>query len=376
MGTTDSAIHSREGGSIPPRPKTPPQHCAITRTDALHRFQRALGGSTLYINTVAVALEAISSDPTAAKKAADKLNVSWRDPIDPKAPPLEVLAAKLELPADESRMRNLTAQARTFVLRSVLVGAVDALDAYLTGIARLNWLNFSPSTVATCTKATTRPGGKAWSISERCGALCKELDLTQAAELLPLISLAVRWRNALVHSEDAEFKLPQEDRIALAKNPAIFNKAAFSVTKAVARFDEGRDPTLKDVTTFVAYVQELCKSLDSAAILRVAGTEPAAEEVLRSRLKSRFKSRIALYEFWGVTRKHEWSEREQSQKGFERTDRGDFESKWRTRFENLLSSIGFPLTQRPASAVITPAELGRIRGASARALADELGLPH
>ena len=147
-----------------------------------------------------------------------------------------------------------------------LLGRVPALDAYLTGVARLSWLNVSPDTLATCTKATTRPGGKAWSISERCGALCNELALTQAANLLPLISLAVRWRNALVHSEDAEFKLPHESRIAQAKNPANFNKAAFSVTNAVERFDQGKDPTLKDVTTFVAYVQELCKSVDSAAI--------------------------------------------------------------------------------------------------------------
>lgn len=375
MGTTNSAIHSRDGGSTPPRPEITQRVCAITRTEALQRFQRSLGGSTLYINTVAVALEAISSDPAAAQRAANKLNVSWQVPVNPNAPPLEVLAVRLELPTNERRMRELTAQARAFVLRSVLVGAVDALDAYLTGVARLSWLNFSPDTVGTCTKATTRPGGKEWGISERCGALCNELALTQAAKLLPLISLAVRWRNALVHSENAKFKLPPEDRSALVKNSASFNKAAFNVTSAVERFDQGRDPTLKDVTTFVAYVQELCKSVDGAAIGRVAGTESDVEKVLSSTLKGRFKSRSALYEFWGVTRKHEWSESAQSQKGFERTERGNFESKWLTRFENLLSSIGFSLTQRPASAAIAPAELGRIRGSSARALADELGLP-
>ena len=122
-------------------------------------------------------------------------------------------------------------------------------------------------------------------------------------------------------------------------------------------------------------MQELCKSVDSAAIRRVAGTESDVEAVLRSRLKSRFKSRNELYEFWGVARKHEWSESALRQKGFERTERGKFESKWQTRFQNLVSSVGLSLTQRPASAEITPTELGRIRGASARALADELGFP-
>ena len=375
MGTTDSAIDSRDSGSTPQGPERPPKVCAITRTEALQRFQRSLGGSTLYINTVAVALEAIASDPAAAQRAADKLNVGWRAPVDPKAPPIEVLATRLELPTNERRMRELTAQARAFVLRSALVGAVDALDAYLTGVTRLSWLNFSPETVATCTKATTRPGGKAWSISERCGSLCEELALDPTTRLLPLISLAVRWRNALVHSEGAEFKLSQEDRTALASNSASLNKAAFSITKAVERFDQGKDPTLKDVTTFVAYMQELCTSVDGAAIRRVAGTEVDVEKLLLSRLKSRFKSRSALYEFWGVSRKHEWSASAQSQKGFERTSRGDFEPKWRTRFENLLNSLGFSMTQRPASAAISPSGLGRIRGASACVVADELGLP-
>lgn len=371
MGILDSVIDSRDGGSTPLRPISTPTVCAITRTDALQRFQRSLGGATLYINTVAVALEAISSDPPIAQAAAHKLNVGWQAP----KPPPEVLAKRLKLPTNEPRMRELTAQARAFVLRSVLVGTIDALDAYLTSLARQSWLNFSQTTVDICTKATTRPGGKAWSISERCGALCDELALEQAGKLVPLISLVVRWRNALVHSDNAEFKLPNEDRTALTTNSKSFNKAAFSVSSALERFDQAKDPTLKDITTFVAYVQELCISVDKAAIQRVAGTEADVEKVLLSRLKSRFKSRGALYEFWGTSRQREWSESEQSKKGFERMNRGDFEAKWRSRFENLLSSIGFSQTKRPTSAKISPAELGRIRDASARALADELGLP-
>lgn len=369
-----SAQHSRDGGSTPPGPIGSSSVCAISRTDALQRFQRSLGGSTLYINTVAVALEAISGDPSLAEDAAKKLSLGWRAPVASKASSNDRLATKLDLPANEPRMRQLTSQARTFVLRSVLVGAVDALDVYVGSVARLTWLNFSKETVSVCTKAITRPGGSAFSISERCEALCKELGLNEEVKILPLVTLAVRWRNALVHYDGADFELPKKDRSALEADPTVLNKAAFDVRSAIEKFDQRKPPSLKEVTTLLAYIQDLCMSIDSSAIRRVAGTESSVEQILKDRLRTRFRSRNQLYEFWGVSRSNEWSESAIAKKGYDRTDRGEFEAKWHSKFANLLSAIGFPMTTKATSAQITPSELARIRGASARELADELGL--
>lgn len=370
-----SAQDSRDGGSTPPGPQEDLQVFAISRTDALQRFQRSLGGSTLYINTVAVALEVVSGDPSLAEEAAKKLNLGWQAPSDVKASSLEGLATRLHLPAGEQRMRQLTAQARTFVLRSVLTSAIDALDVYLGSVARLSWLNFSNEMVLVCTKAKTPLGGRAYSISDRCEALCNELELTEVLKLLPLVALASRWRNALVHFDDADFKLDSKDRSALKSNFATFNKAGFDVITTIDRFDQKKPPTLKDVTTLLAYMQDICGSIDSSAIRRVAGSADDVMKVLKDRLRSRFRTRNKLYEFWGVSRSNEWSSSERAKRGHERVDRGEFEVKWNSRFANLLSSIGFPKTGRATSAQIPLDQLERIRGACARELADELQLP-
>lgn len=102
MATLSCDVDSRDGGAVPLGPP-PVLYRAISRTDALRNFQRAVGDATLHLNTVAVGLEAITSCPAAAQLAAKTLNVGWRAPkVAAKelkdAPVVEPLAKRVVLP--------------------------------------------------------------------------------------------------------------------------------------------------------------------------------------------------------------------------------------------------------------------------------------
>ena len=355
---------------------------ALSRTEAFRAFQRAIGDATLHLNTVAVGLEAISSDPAAAQKAAATLNVGWRPPANARkvsrdAPVGEPLAQRVVLPGAPARLRDLTSRSRIFVLRAVLVAACDALDAYVAEVARTAWLKIDAAAADICTKAVTKPGRIAWSLAERYAELCASLDLRELEGLCSIVALGSRWRNALVHAEDAEFTLATSDRNALMSRAAQLNKAGFVVGQALDRFKSRLNPTLKDVTTIVAYAQDLCATIDRRAIERVASNESDVEALLRARLAAHFKSRGRVDDFWGTHREQEWdADRNANVRPLDRTARAiGCDTKWQSRFGSLLDSLGFSVTKHPASAPISDREIGKLSGMSAQEFADELKLP-
>jgi hypothetical protein len=337
----------------------------------------------LHLNTVAVGLEAIASDPVAAQKAAATLNVGWRPPVhSSKAPKnlvfIEPLAKHVSLPTTPAGLRDLTSRSKIFVLRAVLVAACDSLDMYVTEVARTGWLKIDDAkTIDICTKADTKPNNVAWSLAERYATLCQALDLSHLEGHCAIVALGSRWRNALVHAEDAKFVLANSDRQMLISNAAQLNKAGFVVGQALARFTNKLNPTLKDVTTIIAYAQELCTEIDRRAIKRIASKESDVEQLLRERLRAHFKSRGRVDDFWGIHRDQEWDKDQNAKvRGPDRTARaGSFDVKWVSRFGSLLDALGFSATKHPASAPVSDREIGRLSSMSANQFADELELP-
>lgn len=356
---------------------------AISRTDAFRRFQRALGDATLHLNTVAIGLEAIASDVSAAQKAANALNVGWRLPAGKKnaaksASIVEPLAKPIRLPTEGTKLRDLTARSKVFVLRAVLVAACDCLDTYVAELVKTPWLKIDESTADICTKAVTKPGKIAWSLAERYTAICTALQIPSMEGRCAIVALGSRWRNALVHAEGAKFDLHSSDRQMLMSNADGLCKAGFIVTQALERFKNGSDPTLKDVTTIVSYSQELCATIDRYAIVRVMNHSSEVERFLLERLKMHFKSRGRVDDFWGIHRDQEWDmDKCAKVRPAERTERASaFDAKWHSRFGQLLDSLGFSASQHPVSGHLSAKEVGRLTSMSAKEFADELSLPN
>lgn len=348
---------------------------SISRTKAFRTLQKTIGGATLHLNTVAVGLELIIPKPVDTPSG---LHISWSSP------------------ETEMKRRELAAQARTFVLRSVLVAACDALDAFLIQFARTEWLVFSQTAKDKATKATTAPGKKAWSIEDRLSALADDLTLPDVSGEIGLMSLAARWRNAIVHTSGANFKLEPSTKSLLESQAArtrLSSKANFDCKTALAHFLGGKPPTLKEVTTILAFMQDLCRKLDEAAIQRAAGTVESVESLLITGLRGKFRSRGQLYEFWGIHRRGEWriDGREPPSTDHEMDDRRNlsdmekaqldirsaaFATKWSNKFGNLLSEIGFVETKgdRQISAVLCDNTIKRFRNMSACEFADAIGI--
>lgn len=381
MTTTSCESDSRDGASRPPGP--PSKHPrALSRTEAFKAFQRSIGDATLHLNTVAVGLEVISLDPSAAQAAAAALNVGWRPPSvaskkSVTLPAAEPLAKRVVLPTGMKALRDLTSRSKIFVLRAVLVTAFDALDTFVTEIARTEWLKFDLGVIDICTKAVTKPGKIAWTLSERYFTICQALGIRELNGHCALLGLGSRWRNALVHAENAEFALEKEDRKLLIDHADQLNKAGFKVGQALDRFDHGLNPTLKDVTTIISYAQDLCRVIDLKAIQVVASQESEVEALLHDRLRAYFKSRGRVDAFWGIHRDHEWDLTLNAKlKNPDRVARSEsYIAKWESRFESMLDALGFSSTKHPASAPVSFKEIGRLRSMSASEFAQELGLP-
>lgn len=168
----------------------------------------------------------------------------------------------------------------------MLVAACDSLDAYIAEVARTPWLKIDKATAAIFTKAVTKQGGSTWSLAERYATLCKALNLKDKESACSIIALG-HAGNALVHAEDAEFALNPIDK-KLSSHGSV-DKAGFDIAQALERFDCRLNPTLKDVTTIIAYAQDLCTAIDRKAIQSVASEPQQVEELLRERLKEHFR---------------------------------------------------------------------------------------
>ncbi|MDH4869003.1 hypothetical protein SBO82_18745 [Alcaligenes nematophilus] len=342
---------------------------SISRTKAFRKLQKTIGGATLHLNTVAVGLELMVAQPVVTPIG---LHISWSSP------------------ANEEKRRELVTQSRAFVLRSVLVAACDALDAFLIQFVKTDWLLFSSDVESKVTKATTGPQKKAWSIEDRLSAIASELalmDVCGVKEEIGLMSLAVRWRNAIVHTSSAEFKLEPSIKSLLEKEETInylMSKAGFNCEVALRNFLNEKSPTLKEATTILAFMQDICRKLDQAAIRRVGGSVEEVEGLLISRLRERFRSRRQLYEFWGVHRRSEWLidgqeppsnshekdlRRKLSEREKEELDRRSklFEKKWCSKFGNLISEMGFVEIEGEGnvSAVLCDENINRLMNMSA-----------
>lgn len=308
----------------------------------------------MHLNTVAVSLEQIIPNVVTVPAS---LNIGWSCP-----------------PTPEKR-RDLACQTRAFVLRAVNVAACDALDAFLVDIVNTDWMNFSAQTKDIATKATTQKGGKEWSVGQRLDAICSELSLLFPSEIA-LANFANRWRNAVVHSTNARFDLDAGDRQALVSGNSLFStKAGFDINDALSHFDNKQNPTLKEVTTFLAFMQDLCRAIDQAAIKKAAPTNSKMEEILKANLRQFFSPKGKIAEFWGTSRLAEWAESELRTNPDSRTQRTEvYRAKWDVKFGNLLSELGFVDIKKPFAGELTDIELGRLRSMSAKEFADELGL--
>ena len=334
---------------------------SIAKTNSFRALQKSIGGATLYLNTVAVGLEL--TVPNQVNPIPAGLHISWNSP------------------STLTKRRELASQARTFVLRAVLVTACDALDTFIRDFSRTTWLNFPLNVVDIATKATTRQGKIEWSVFDRLKALSDDLGLEDVDPPFALLSLATRWRNAVVHAGNAKYALESDVRAVLNRPEAVqrlLGKARFDIASAVRRFDAGESPTLKDVTTALAFMQDACRQLDQTAINRVAHNAEQVEALLMQALRKRFVTRGELDEFWGIHRSHEWADGEPggsyADKQSRETRSSTFELKWHRKFGNLLNSIGFSESTATVSHAVPERTLGHLMGMSASEFARTIGL--
>ncbi|RXZ36650.1 hypothetical protein D9O50_09140 [Oxalobacteraceae bacterium CAVE-383] len=262
-----------------------------------------------------------------------------------------------------------------------MIAACDALDSFIREWASTDWLAFPQSAINIATKATTNSNGREWSVFDRLKTLADVLQVDDVDAYLALVSLGSRWRNALVHMGRARFELDKNVR-SILKSPKTKQilgvKAGFDITETIKKFDSAEDPSLKDVTTILAYMQDVCRQLDQAAICRVADTEDKVEVLLKNALKIHFITRGELDEFWGIHRPNEWiggsATASYAVKECMNTRLPEYQPKWERKFSNLLNSLGFSMSEHPVSHEISSKCVGFLASMSACDFAKEVGL--
>jgi hypothetical protein len=197
--------------------------------------------------------------------------------------------------------RETVERTKHFVLLALMAHVVDAFDGLLRDYADLDWLDITPTVRDILRKSVTRPGGKAWSISERVEELVPHPH-EDIAESVAFLDLAVGWRNALVHSSRSEARLLEStvQRLTRGSQEIALKYAGIDIKLTLSNFDAAKWPTLKEATTMIAVMQNLARSIDRMLLIANASTTERVELIARREIgKGLARFQGGLKRVWG-----------------------------------------------------------------------------
>lgn len=244
---------------------------AISRTRPLRQLLAGIGSSTYRLNTILVGLDCV------AKGEGDggAIAVTWTKP------------------RSEAEAKNAAAQARSFACAGTLVLAADVFDVFIRDFSKESWLNFSAATCDIATKAVMNSdeGGRAYSVAERAEALATDLNISDV-QSISLIDLFAKWRNVIAHEKERKPALADRAREELLRRQQGIREgfAHLSIAHAIENFEQRKVPVPKEVTSLVANAVRFARSIDEAAIRRVAATREGIEVVAEHFLLRYFSS--------------------------------------------------------------------------------------
>jgi hypothetical protein len=222
---------------------------ALTRTRARTRFKDSLGQSNHFLITILIGLDGVANGLV---QKSPSFSTTW-DPIDPARS------------ADRSR---------EFAQKTMLVWAVEALDAYRSGVSQ------HPFSVLDGEIAAEMNREK--GLSARLLFLDRFLQLPPSADAL-LLQLAIVWRNRLVHSNPT-VKLDGTTAGRLrARAEEIGESHGLDIESTIAKVRGTglKSPTFKEVTSLVSAIQRYVQSLDHT-LVALADTDRYLEDLIRS----------------------------------------------------------------------------------------------
>jgi hypothetical protein len=150
----------------------------IARTGPFRAFQRRVGNATFHINSAYIGLEWIAR----GKGKPDGLDINWTAPEYP---------------------RQAVDQARSLLHSAMLSRVFDELDSYLRALADEPWLVLTPDQRDILRRAFAKPGGGAYTLTERFLELRLDLDANAAVDLA-MVATLVTWRNQTIHVRPAD----------------------------------------------------------------------------------------------------------------------------------------------------------------------------
>jgi hypothetical protein len=312
---------------------------AISRTLPFRRLQSRIGSATYRLNTILVGLALVADGGSKRPNLA----VTWRKPENPEI------------------AQQVANQAEIFACSAAMVFAVDVFDQFLRDIAKQAWLGFKQETqdIAAKAKPRAKADGGDYSVAERTVALLEDLNLP-IGPAVGAIELLSKWRNITVHSLERKYDLNQEMRKLLENGEQHFRKhySNLDIALAIQNFERRNTPVPKETTSLIAAAQNLSRSIDEAAIRRVAGTSQGVQEASEKLLKGYFTN--------PERQASAWSEVSEAWQGSPQ--------RRRKNFTKVMQRVGLTETNSPISAGLPQSYIEEIIALTVHDLADRFDI--
>jgi hypothetical protein len=265
-------------------------------------------------------------------------------------------------PANKNTAKQAADQARIFACSAATAFVVDVADQYISAVVQEQWLCFPDSVQKIATKAETRPAekGGAYSLAERTKTVADHLNLIDTDLLLALLELLAKWRNATIHSDDRNLNLSPLTREALTKSKQYLyeNYSHFDVDLALANFSKKKLPVAKEITSLIASVQNLFRTIDEAAIRKAAGTSFTVKDALYTMLREHFYTKNEG-DTLITARMAEFMQGDEEQR--------------RCYLLKAMCPLGITYTTSPVSAILGDSDLDELLAANTEQLVQKLG---
>ncbi|WP_168915240.1 hypothetical protein [Microcella flavibacter] len=237
----------------------------IRTTPARVDFKRNAGQNNHFVITALVGLDAVRQGKA---DLGSEFSTSW-SPKDVK----------------QSSVRS-----REYVLVTSLAWITDLVDVYRKRIIEMR---------AVITEQDSIRINKLDSRGQKLTESAMHLGIPGDSQDLLMVLFAIKWRNAIVHS-DAERRLGASLRADLVKKQVDIASShrGLDVNRSIASYESGKPPTFKEVASFIAGAHSLIASIDSKAIEQM-DVQEHAESLLREHFSVKFANNRQIFaQFW------------------------------------------------------------------------------
>lgn len=205
-------------------------------TPARKEFKKLVGQANHYLITARVGLWAMRENPE-VYEVPQEMHAAWN-------------------PKDKKRSVDRT---ETFLMRSFLAWAVDALDAYFTLINR------KPSLLISEDFKGRYNGRGGRSVGNRAEDLAEEYSVDE--ELFALVDVLITWRNNVFHSKN-ENKLRSGTRDVLEAHRDDIERrfCGLDVSSLADKAEQNKELTFKEAASLIHATHLFVEELDSKLI--------------------------------------------------------------------------------------------------------------